>query len=197
MTIETINNKTRLIADEGKVLRRIADELIVGDEITLGYTHYLNGVKLDDPKLETADDYEEIDAPQEEVPEAESEDDPDSGIALMSLTDDEEDNPDGGIATLSLEAEEEDNPDNGIALTSLDDVEDVEEVTQAESVSETAELGSLNNPIEYSKKIFFLKPNTYYKQNGTVYLCFKLALTALRANISEFIGKAVEVVQTS
>lgn len=55
-----------LIADEGKVLRRISDGMIAGDRIVLGYTHYLGGQKLDEPLWELPEHYEEIDAPIEE-----------------------------------------------------------------------------------------------------------------------------------
>lgn len=54
-------------ASEGKVFRRIAE----GNEITLGYTHYLNGKKLDSPKWEVPSDFEEIDEPKEEAIEEE------------------------------------------------------------------------------------------------------------------------------
>lgn len=54
-----------LIADEGKVLRRISDGMIAGDRIVLGYTHYLGGQKLDEPLWELPEHYEEIDAPTE------------------------------------------------------------------------------------------------------------------------------------
>ena len=53
-------------ASEGKVFRRIADGVIFGNEITLGYAHYLNGKKLDSPKWEVPSDFEEIDEPKEE-----------------------------------------------------------------------------------------------------------------------------------
>ena len=54
-------------ASEGKVFRRIADGVIFGNEITLGYTHYLNGKTLYSPKWEVPSDFEEIDEPAEEV----------------------------------------------------------------------------------------------------------------------------------
>lgn len=47
-------------ASEGKVFRRIADGVIFGNEIILGYTHYLGGKKLDSPKWEVPSDFEEI-----------------------------------------------------------------------------------------------------------------------------------------
>jgi hypothetical protein len=67
MTIDTNDNK-HIIADEGKVFKRIEDDLIFGNEIYLGYTWYINGIKLDEPKEEKAEDFEEIDKPEDEEP---------------------------------------------------------------------------------------------------------------------------------
>ena len=55
-----------------RVFRRIADGVISFPKITLGYTHYLNGKKLDSPKWEVPSDFEEIDEPKEEVIEEET-----------------------------------------------------------------------------------------------------------------------------
>lgn len=57
--------ENRIIADEDKILCRISDGWIAGNEIYLGYTYYLNGRKLDEPLLELPEHYEEIDAPEE------------------------------------------------------------------------------------------------------------------------------------
>lgn len=56
---------TVLKASEGKVLRRISDNWIAGTEIYLGYTYYLNNIKLVEPLLELPEHYEEIDMPEE------------------------------------------------------------------------------------------------------------------------------------
>lgn len=48
-------------AGEGKVFRRISDGFIFGKEISLGYTYYLNGEKLNEPLLELPEHFEEID----------------------------------------------------------------------------------------------------------------------------------------
>lgn len=48
-------------AAEGKVLRRISDQMIFGKEITLGYTYYIGGKLLDKPLWELPEHYEEID----------------------------------------------------------------------------------------------------------------------------------------
>ena len=54
------DNKAHWIADEGTVFKRISDGFIFGNEIYLGYTYYLNGEKLTEPKLEVIEDFEEI-----------------------------------------------------------------------------------------------------------------------------------------
>lgn len=51
-------------ANKGKVFRRIVDGQIYGNEISLGYTYYIDGVKLDKPHLDVPEDFEEIDAPK-------------------------------------------------------------------------------------------------------------------------------------
>ena len=53
-------NKAHWIADEGKVFKRKSDGFIFGNEIYLGYTYYLNGEKLPEPKLEVIEDFEEV-----------------------------------------------------------------------------------------------------------------------------------------
>ena len=65
MTVDP-NNSKHIIADEGKVFKRKSDGFIYGEEIYLGYTYYIGGQKLDEPHLEVAEDFEEIDAPQDE-----------------------------------------------------------------------------------------------------------------------------------
>lgn len=65
MTIDS-ENSNHILADDGKVFRRISDQRIFGQEIYLGYTWYLGGEKLSEPLLEKAEDFEEIDAPEEE-----------------------------------------------------------------------------------------------------------------------------------
>ena len=60
-----------IIADEGKVFRRKGTENIFGKEIFLGYSYYINGVKLDEPHLDTPEDFEEIEYQEEETDETE------------------------------------------------------------------------------------------------------------------------------
>lgn len=58
--IQDKDNKAHWIADEGKVFKRISDGFIYGNEMYLGYTYYINGEKLPEPKLEVIEDFEEV-----------------------------------------------------------------------------------------------------------------------------------------
>lgn len=73
MRIETRNNGIKdyqvVIADEGKILRRLEDGWEAGEELALGYSYYRlneNGenVLREEPLLEIPEHYEEIDAPE-------------------------------------------------------------------------------------------------------------------------------------
>jgi hypothetical protein len=59
------NNPKHIIADEGKEFIRISDNLRFGTEIFLGKTFYENGIKLEEPKDESVEDFKEIDLPQQ------------------------------------------------------------------------------------------------------------------------------------
>lgn len=59
MEITTVT--TVLKASKGKILRRKSDGYIAGQEIYLGYTYYLSGIKLVEPLLELPEHYEEVD----------------------------------------------------------------------------------------------------------------------------------------
>ena len=54
---------TTIVADEGKVLVRKSDGFIPGDRYTLGYNYYEAGIPLSEKKMESPDDFEEIDKP--------------------------------------------------------------------------------------------------------------------------------------
>lgn len=56
-----INNRT-IQAEQGKELMRIADNMRFGSELTLGYTYYIGGKKLDTPKWEMPEDYTEVES---------------------------------------------------------------------------------------------------------------------------------------
>lgn len=64
MTTEQITT-TIIKADEGKVLRRKSSGAIYGKTVHLGYNYYDAGVGLSEAKLDTPDDFEEIDKPED------------------------------------------------------------------------------------------------------------------------------------
>lgn len=68
---QDLNNSQHFTADSGNVFRRIADSLVVGEDLWLGYTYYINLELLPSPKLEVISDYEEIPLeeafPEEEI----------------------------------------------------------------------------------------------------------------------------------
>ena len=71
METKIVNNGlkdlTVVKASDGKVLRRVGTDEIYGNEVVLGYSYYTNGEKLAEPHLDSIEDFEEVDAPQEEV----------------------------------------------------------------------------------------------------------------------------------
>ena len=58
-----------IIAERGKVFRRIESGEIYGEDIWLGYSYYIGGVLLDTPHLDIPEDFEEIDYVEEETEE--------------------------------------------------------------------------------------------------------------------------------
>ena len=66
-----IQDGNHIIADEGKVFRRISSGENYGKEIYLGYSHYIGGVLQNPPHLDVPEDFEEVDDP-EEITEAEA-----------------------------------------------------------------------------------------------------------------------------
>lgn len=65
MTIDPKNEK-HIIADNGKVFKRIADDFVYGSDIYLGYTYYIGGVYQNPPHEDKIEDFEEIDDPNNE-----------------------------------------------------------------------------------------------------------------------------------
>lgn len=55
-----------MIADEGKIFRRVVSGEDFGEEIYLGYSHYIGGIRQNPPHLDVPEDFEEVDKPEEE-----------------------------------------------------------------------------------------------------------------------------------
>ena len=66
MTQRQDNGITIIQAEQGKVFKRKNSNDVFGSEIALGYSHYIDGVKLDTPHLDTAEDFEEV-VPNNEI----------------------------------------------------------------------------------------------------------------------------------
>lgn len=66
MRIDPENSK-HIIADNGKVFQRIVSKENYGEEIYLGYSYYIGGVLQTPPHLDTIEDFEEIDKPEDEI----------------------------------------------------------------------------------------------------------------------------------
>lgn len=64
MKIEQIT-RTIIKAEEGKLLVRKSDGMVVGEEVHLGYDYYDAGVALSAPRLMKPEDYEEIVKPED------------------------------------------------------------------------------------------------------------------------------------
>lgn len=56
-----------IYAGLGKTLKRISDGMDFGSEITLGYTYYIDGKKLDEPLWELPEHYEKSEIPLSEL----------------------------------------------------------------------------------------------------------------------------------
>lgn len=56
-----------IYAGLGKTLKRLSDGMDFGSEITLGYTHYIGGKKLDTPLWELPEHYERVEIPLEDL----------------------------------------------------------------------------------------------------------------------------------
>lgn len=55
---------TTIVSEDGNLLKRKSDGWVVGSRYTLGYNYYEAGILLSEPKLETPDDFEEVDKPE-------------------------------------------------------------------------------------------------------------------------------------
>lgn len=64
--LNNMEHKT-IYAGLGKTLRRISDGMDFGSEITLGYTYYLGGNKLNEPLLELEEHYERVVIPNKDL----------------------------------------------------------------------------------------------------------------------------------
>lgn len=62
-----VSDVTVITAENGKVFRRKNTDDVLGEEIWLGKSYYVNGEKLTEPHIDVPEDFEEIDEPVEEI----------------------------------------------------------------------------------------------------------------------------------
>lgn len=56
-----------IYAERGMVFRRISSGEIFGNELDLGYSHYIGGMLQVPPHLDVPEDFEEVEYEEEEV----------------------------------------------------------------------------------------------------------------------------------
>lgn len=211
MTTEQITT-TIIKADEGKVLRRKSSGAIYGETVHLGYNYYDSGVGLSEPHLDTPDDFEEIDKPEDyesfkidqvkrlnritALVAAEK-----AGINTLELTDKE-----------SLEVidwfpaweagktltEGEKVAYNGTLWrvrqthTSQDGWQPSIDTASLFEHIEVEASGTADDPIAYVPPMEIFN-GKYYTQGGVKYLCTRDSGTALSHDLSALVGLYVEV----
>lgn len=206
MTTEQITT-TIIKADEGKVLRRKSSGAIYGETVHLGYNYYDAGVGLSEAKLDTPDDFEEIDKPEDY-----NEFKIDQVKRLIRIKDLVEDNK-NNINTFGLTDEEslqvidwfpvwEANVElktgekisyNGKLYEILQDHTSQDgwepSINTASLFKEVAinnTFGAKDNPIEYNNNMA-LESGKYYIQNNIKYLCTRDTGTAVYNDLAALI----------
>lgn len=206
MTTEQITT-TIIKADEGKVLRRKSSGAIYGEIVHLGYNYYDAGVGLSEAKLDTPDDFEEIDKPEDY-----NEFKIDQVKRLIRIKDLVEDNK-NNINTFGLTDEEslqvidwfpvweasvelktgEKISYNGKLYEVLQDHTSQDgwepSINTASLFKEVAinnTFGTKDNPIEYNNNMA-LESGKYYIQNNIKYLCTRDTGTAVYNDLAALI----------
>ena len=206
MTTEQITT-TIIKADEGKVLRRKSSGAIYGETVHLGYNYYDAGVGLSEAKLDTPDDFEEIDKPEDY-----NEFKIDQVKRLIRIKDLVEDNK-NNINTFGLTDEEslqvidwfpvwkanmelktgEKISYNGKLYEILQDHTSQDgwkpSINTASLFKEVAindTFGTKDNPIEYNNNMA-LESGKYYIQNNITYLCTRDTGTAVYNDLAALI----------
>lgn len=211
MTIEQITT-TIIKADEGKVLRRKSSGAVYGETVHLGYNYYDTGVGLSEAHLDTPDDFEEIDKPEDY--EAFKIDQVKRLNRITALVAAER----AGINTLDLTDKESlevkdwfPQWEAGKTLTEGEKVtyngtlwrvrqthssqEGWEPSVSTASLFEHIEVeasGTADDPIAYVPPMEIFN-GKYYTQDGVLYLCTRDSGTALSHDLSALVGLYVQV----
>lgn len=209
-------------ADEGMVLARKSNGMIVGDSYHLGYNYYDEGVGLSAPRLEVPEDFEEVAKPENyEQPQVINQ------VQRLKRTDEliqrniEEMNSLNLSAVESLEVKnwypiwgETENFREGDTITAGTKMQYGDKLWKAlqdhtlmgiyppsidtaslykEVTPDDDTLGTKDNPIDYNGNMA-LENGKYYKQYDVVYLCVRDTVNPVYADLSGLVGIYVEIV---
>jgi hypothetical protein len=221
MRIEQITT-SRMVADEGKVFVRKSDGYIMGDTISLGYDYYDAGLPSLAPHATSVEDYEEIDRPENwneravirptkalmratEICAQYTQEinnynlSPAEALQVQSWY----------PKLFETEGYEEGKPiftgtrvqyygklwevrqDHNIASHFAPSLATAS--LWMEVVEETADLGTIDNPIPYEGNME-LEEGRYYSQDGVVYLCTRSTGVPVYNALKDLVGIYVETV---
>ena len=219
-----ITNITRTIieAEEGKILVRKSDGWIAGKSYPLGYNYYEAGIPLAEKKLETPDDYEEIDSPEDyEAPIIVNQSKRMERMAQL-LEEEKKEFKNRGLSSVDMikhqsfapkwgeDIKEGDNVVKGDKFTyegklwavlqdhtilahyypSINTASLYVEVTPDYNEA-GEELGTLENPIEYSGNMV-LEEGKHYIQDGVTYRCTRDSVNPVYHSLKDLLGLYVE-----
>ena len=212
---------TIIHADEGMVLARKSNGMIVGESYHLGYNYYDEGVGLSAPRLEVPEDFEEIAKPEDyEQPQVINQ------VQRLKRTDELIQRNIAEMNTLNLSAVEAlevknwypvwgetENFREGDTITAGTKMQYGDKLWQAlqthtlmgiyppsiataslykEVTEDDDNIGTKDNPIEYSGNMA-LENGKYYKQYDVVYLCVRDTINPVYADLSGLVGIYVAI----
>ena len=217
--------RTNIEAEEGKLLRRKSDGWVAGKSYPLGYNYYEARVPLAEKKLETPDDYEEIDAPEgyeepiivnqskrmermAQLIEEEKREFKNRGLSAVDMIKHQQFAPKWGedegfkegdtvkkgdkfTYEGKLYAVLQDHTILAHYYPSINTASLYVEVTPDYN-EQGEELGTLENPIEYSGNMV-IENGKYYIQDGVTYLCNRDSGNPVYHALRDLIGLYVEV----
>ena len=208
-------------ADEGMILARKSNGMIVGESYHLGYNYYDEGVGLSAPRLEVPEDFEEIAKPEDyEQPQVINQ------VQRLKRTDELIQRNIAEMNTLNLSAVEALEVKNwypiwgetegfreGDTITAGTKMQYGDKLWQAlkdhtlmsiyppsidtaslykEVTEEDDNIGTIDNPIDYNGNMA-LEEGKYYKQYDVVYLCIRDTINPVYADLSGLVGIYVAI----
>jgi hypothetical protein len=209
-------------ADEGMVLARKSNGMIVGESYHLGYNYYDEGVGLSAPRLEVPEDFEEIVKPEDyEQPQVINQ------VQRLKRTDELIKQNIAEMNSLNLSAVEAlevknwypvwgetENFREGDTITAGTKMQYGDKLWQAlqdhtlmdiyppsiDTASlykevtreDDSTLGTKENPIQYDGNMV-LEVGKYYTQNGVKYLCTRDTINPVYADLSGLVGIYVTI----